>query len=262
MRQLLVHRSGMVDSNDISNHPRRYLARIRDPAVRAMITRISRRSAANPDYEFSSRRWVEVAAALPLEHPPGTTFHYSNIGYDVAGLIAEKAGGADLATLVRRRITGPLGLDSAAYDPHSRITGAHAHGYGFDAHGRLVDKTGVTEGVGAGGGIVANAEDEAAFVRGLVQGRLLRPAELRALETPLTGSIGPGERYGLGTSVYETRCGGRSYGHGGAMAGFRSQVLASGDGKRIAVLLLNGREPDDSESNASFTAVTELFCAA
>jgi hypothetical protein len=46
------------------------------------------------------------------------------------------------------------------------------------------------------------------------------------------------------------------------MAGYRSQVLASADGKRIAVLLLNGRVPDDSESNASFTAVTELFCAA
>jgi len=54
------------------------------------VTAISKRLAADPGYEFSPTVWVEIAAALPLLAKPGTTYHYSNIGYIVAGLAAER----------------------------------------------------------------------------------------------------------------------------------------------------------------------------
>ncbi len=42
--------------------------------------------------------------------PPGTRFHYSNDAYKVAGLIVERAAGASLPELLRRRIFAPLGM--------------------------------------------------------------------------------------------------------------------------------------------------------
>ena len=112
VRQLLSHTSGMIDSNEIVAHPYRYLAEVKSPALRAKILAISRRLGTDRAYEFSPRYWIEFAAALPLLFKPGTAYSYSSIGYDVAGLIAERVGGADLATLIRRRITQPLHLQS------------------------------------------------------------------------------------------------------------------------------------------------------
>src|SRR5262245_51962884 len=103
VHQLLNHTSGMVDTNDIAHNSTRYIRAIRDPLVRARVERVSRRLEKNPFYEFSPRLWIDFAAALPLEYPPDTTFHYSNIGYLVAGEIAERAGGAGMATLFRER---------------------------------------------------------------------------------------------------------------------------------------------------------------
>ncbi len=145
VRELLNHTSGLVDSNDITHQPAFYLRQVKDPGLRAKLLTVGRRLAKDPAYVFPSRQWVEFAAALPLQYPPSTTFHYSNIGYDIAGLVAERAGGADLATLIRSRIIEPLHLTSAGYDPQAQISGSHAHGYRVWADGKLTDATTWTE---------------------------------------------------------------------------------------------------------------------
>jgi len=66
-------------------------------------------------------------------------YHYSNIGYMVAGLVAERAGRADLATLFRQRLIEPLRLKRTAYDPAPQIGGDHARG-----NGRTTDSRGDT----------------------------------------------------------------------------------------------------------------------
>ena len=257
VRRLLDHTSGMVDSNDIVQVPALYLRRLRDPALRARIAGVARRVQRDPGFAFPSRLWVDFAAALPLEYAPGTTFHYSNIGYDVAGLIAERVGGADLATLVHRRIAGPRGLTSAAYDPRPRIAGPHAHGYRVGAGGRLTDATTWTLGLGAGGGMVAGAADEARFLQALMGGRILTPAQLAELKRPSSVT-----RYGLGTGIDDSGCAGTVYGHNGGGDGFETNVFVSGDGRRVAVLLLNGRTADDHGDAVAFQAMRRLYCAA
>ena len=107
----------------------------------------------------------------------------------------------------------------------------------MSADGGRVDATAWHGGIGAEGGIVANAEDEARFLMALMQGELLRPAELTALKTPAS-SIG--SDYALGFVVAQSGCAGIDYEHGGAGPGFKTSVLTSGDGKRVAVLLANG----------------------
>ena len=99
LRQLLNHTGGVIDTNDIGRDPDRYLKAVKDRALRAKLIALSRRLARNPGLEFPSRVWVQFAAALPPLYRPGTTYHYSNIGYIVAGLVAEQVSRRSLAEL-------------------------------------------------------------------------------------------------------------------------------------------------------------------
>lgn len=255
--QLLDHTSGMIDTNDITRNPPRYIAKVKDPKLRARLVAVYDRLKRDPGYEFSPRLWVDFAAALPLMYAPGTTYHYSNIAYVVAGLVEEKVGGASLATLTRRRIVDRLHLTTAAYDPHSSIRGAHAHGYSLGGDGTLTDATTWTAGLGANGGIVSDARDEARFLVALMQGKLIPPAELQALETPSRFS-----NYGLGMGIDESGCAGVAYGHNGGGDGFSTSVFVSGDGRRVAVLLLNGRTADGHGDAPVHAAMNRLYCSA
>jgi D-alanyl-D-alanine carboxypeptidase len=256
VRQLLDHTSGMVDSNDISAAPETYLRQVKDRALRARLLAIGRRVNDDPGYEFSPRVWVDWAAVLPLSSRPGTTYHYSNIGYTVAGMLAERAGGADMATLIRECIAGPLRLRSVAYDPNGEIAGAHARGYRVGDGGRLTDATTWTLGVGAGGGIVADAADEAHFLQALMQGRIVGPKRLAEIKAPSAATS-----YGLGTGINPSGCAGIGYNHNGGGSGYETNVFVSGDGRRVAVLLLNGRTVDNHGDEVAFEAMQRLYCA-
>jgi D-alanyl-D-alanine carboxypeptidase len=258
IRQLLSHTSGMIDNNDLASRPAYWFARIQDRSLRARLTRLAAALAENPATEFSPRIEVEAAADLPLLFEPGLGYHYSNIGYIAAGMIAEKAGSVPLAQLYDRFIIEPLGLKSAAYAPAGAIPGPHPVGYSVRPDGKALPATNWGSGaLGAEGGIVANAQDEARFLVALMQGRILSQPFLKQLETPSAAS----GTYGLGTGVDET-CAGTAYAHNGGGAGWASSVAVSGDGERVAVLLLNGRATSDGADANTATALLELFCAA
>jgi CubicO group peptidase (beta-lactamase class C family) len=53
---------------------------------------------------------IAAIAEMPMEGAPGTVFHYSNAGLQIAGAILEKISGQRFETLFAERIAGPLGL--------------------------------------------------------------------------------------------------------------------------------------------------------
>jgi D-alanyl-D-alanine carboxypeptidase len=257
IRELLNHTSGLIDNNDISARPEYWLSRIADPKLRARLVKLAADLAADPDTVFPTMLEIRAAAALPLLSEPGTQWHYSNIGYQTVGVIAAKAGGAPLAELYDRFIIRPLGLTSAAYAPGGPIPGPHPVGYAVLPGGKAVPASDWgAGGLGAEGGIVADARDEAAFLVALMRGELLPAAELDALETPAVTSPG----YGLGTGVGQT-CAGQTFTHNGGGASWASSVAVTADGDRVAVLLLNGRRTDDAASDY-YAALIKLFCSA
>jgi D-alanyl-D-alanine carboxypeptidase len=216
-RSLLHHTSGIITGEDLGSDPERTLRGIRDPAFRAEALRMWQRRSTDPAMWVSPGFALRLAAAFPLRSAPGTRYHYSNIGYAIAGMIAAKASGAPLERLYSQRITGPLGLASAAYEPQRPAT----REYSLQPGGKVVDATGwYRQSEGADSGIVSDAADEGRFLAALMQGRLLRPAELTAMLAP---SIASGSSYGLGVEVVLTRCG-VAYGHGGASFGTRTRV--------------------------------------
>jgi D-alanyl-D-alanine carboxypeptidase len=249
LRSLMSDSSGLIDDNDVSASPsasRAYLARVGDPRLRAQLLAVAARLRANPAARVSPLWFIRLAAWQPLVAPPGTVYHHSNIGWNIAGLIAAKASGKPLAQLYRERIFQPLRLRHTAYDPQGPIAGAHANGYALAAGGTLTDTTARHFGKGADGAIVTDATDEARFLTAFTDGTLL--------ERSVRGELGAGDPSGCG--------GPRVHLGSGAGDGFTSDVVYAVDGSRVAVLLLNGRTPGETGFARTAAAADKLYCAA
>jgi menaquinone-dependent protoporphyrinogen oxidase len=136
---------------------------------------LARRLQADPTTRFPTTVWIRLAATQPLYFPPGTGYHYSNVGFEVLGLVIERVTGQPLQQVYRQRILQPLSLAHTAYDPQGDISGPHARGYLVNPDGSLVDQTAVHWGIGAEGGIVSDAADTGRFLVALMQDRLLGP---------------------------------------------------------------------------------------
>jgi CubicO group peptidase (beta-lactamase class C family) len=250
LEQLLTHTSGIVDDNVFVSRFDHYLSLIEDPKLRADVRAEAARQTANPALEFSTDLLVRIAAALPPLFPPGSQYHYSNTGFLVLGLIASRATGKNMPTLYRERIFDPLGLDQTAWDPQGPIDGPHAQAYRRNPDGTLTDATSWHGGKGADGAVVSNAVETARFLTALMRGELLGRRQLDVMK------VG-----GFWSGGDQTGCAGPAYGHSGAGAAFKTNVWVSGDGNRVAVLLLNGRRDDATDMRAGNTMAT-LYCAA
>jgi CubicO group peptidase (beta-lactamase class C family) len=61
--------------------------------------------------------WKEHAP----ETPPGSAFHYANLGYVIVGAMIEKASGRPWEELITQRIFEPLGLRTAGLGPQATM---------------------------------------------------------------------------------------------------------------------------------------------
>jgi CubicO group peptidase (beta-lactamase class C family) len=58
---------------------------------------------------------VLTLASSPREFPAGTSFSYGNSPFLVVGRLIEVLGGADFASVVHQRVTGPLGMEATTW---------------------------------------------------------------------------------------------------------------------------------------------------
>ena len=96
VQQLINHRGGW-DSRAANFDP--------VFSMRRIARRLGLRSAP------SSRDIARFMVGEPLQFTPGTHYRYSNFGYVVLGLVAEKAGASAFHDLVRDQVAAPLGID-------------------------------------------------------------------------------------------------------------------------------------------------------
>jgi CubicO group peptidase (beta-lactamase class C family) len=97
LEQLLTHTSGAP-----GNFPFRVM--LRKPAIGPECTRERRKAV------------IDVMAEKPA-HPPGEKFAYSNVGYTIAGAMAESATGVSWEDLVKREVFETLELNEAGFGP-------------------------------------------------------------------------------------------------------------------------------------------------
>jgi D-alanyl-D-alanine carboxypeptidase len=179
-------------------------------------------------------RW----AKKPLDYAPGTRWQYSNTGYVVAGMIAEKAGGAPLWDQLEARLFKPLGIKPL---PIEETNGAaFPQGYHRNALGPVRAATPAAKGwLWAAGELSMTAAELAEWNIARIERTLLPKEDWETMETPIRLADGTSSGYGLGVSKHLV--GGRwVVDHGGESVGFLSQSSIWVGDRTAIVVLTNG----------------------
>lgn len=128
-----------------------------------------------PDPVAEGARWAAGMAAIygcSFCDRPGRAVHYSDLGYMLLGEALRWLGARPLADTIRRRITGPLGLESVVYAPaRGGVPRSQIAPTSFDGLWRMRRSWGEAEDENAAGlggaaghaGLFATARDIAAF---------------------------------------------------------------------------------------------------
>ncbi len=199
---------------------------------------------------FDARELLDSALTQKPTFGPGEkpVWSYSNAGYILLGLVAQKVTGRPFAEVVTDRILHRAGLTETYFPaPGERgIRAPHPRGYMFtpDENGRpipgsdLVDITRFDPSIaGTAGQMIATPSDVNRFLVALQGGRLLKPRELAAMRTTVDAPGFPeGWRYGLGTIEFKLSCGITAYGHGGDADGFQSRAAITPDGRAVTLV--------------------------
>lgn len=208
----------------------------------------------------------EELVGIALDHRrlfrPGKGWKYSNTNYVLAGMLIERVTGHPYGEEIDRRIIRPLHLrDTSVPGDETGIPGPHPRGYVRPGDSGLVDITEFNPSVAYGSGsVISSSADLNRFIGALVNGRLLRPAGLRAMMTTRPTGNSSGRAYGLGLQSMPLPCGGLYWGHDGDTLGFQTMSGATADGRQVTVMANldpGGSKAQDADMRA---AVTTALC--
>jgi len=193
---------------------------------------------------------VDKWARKPLDFEPGTRWQYSNTGYVVAGMIAEKVSGEPLMSYLQRKIFRPLGMTSVR-DQDDTNTSAFPAGYHRYALGPVRIAQPPARGwLYAAGELSMTAEDLAKWDIARMKRTLIPARDWAEQEAPVIRADGRTNGYGLGVSNHYQRDR-HVIDHGGEAVGFLTQNTVYPDtGDAIVVF-----------TNADFSGATDTLTA-
>jgi CubicO group peptidase (beta-lactamase class C family) len=154
---------------------------------------------------YSTADLFESASKDALGAPPGTRFVYSDVGYFLLRMIVEKASGRRWGDYLDTRFFKPLGMTSTSVLDHARILKHRAAGYTI-RDGRLVNIRRIWDvELPSGYGVFSSVKDLVTWDAALEGGRVVKPATLAQMWTPLRRNDGGTGLYGFGWSVNARR---------------------------------------------------------
>ena len=181
---------------------------------------------------------VDKWAKKPLDFEPGTRWQYSNTGYVVAGMIAEKVSGQPLLTYLHRKIFDPLGMTSVL-DQDDTNTPAFPAGYKRNALGPV--RVARQPGRGwlyAAGELSMNAADLAKWDIARMNRALIPASDWIEQEAPVIRADGRTNGYGLGVFNHYARDR-HIIDHGGEAVGFLTQNTVYPDTRDAIIVFTN-----------------------
>ena len=203
IRDLLSHRSGMVDYSNETNY-----CSILDE---------------DPLHYFTPQELVQASVDAGSNFYPGTEYRYCNTGYLVSALIIENANphGLSYAEFLEGNFFGPLGLADTFAPTNEKIQGDYAHGYQHSEMDGLHDATVLNQSFALGAGnIVSTVADLAHWAEALFGGQVLdEKSTVEMMDVVATGDP-VNAYYGLGCGLIPSL----GYGHPGATAGYLTEM--------------------------------------
>ena len=200
------------------------------------------------DFEFPEAEAVrDTISDQETTYPTETKWKYSNLGFTLAGMVAEAASGTPFAELVNQAILEPLGMDSTSVGPiPADHQGRLATGYGRrQADGSRMSMPFVdARAFDPATGVSSSVPDMLKFLQWQLRVRDRRSDEVLATNTLLEMQrvhwVQPSwdSGWGLGFSVRHTED--RDLiGHGGSYPGYRTQTQLSPEEKIGVVVFTN-----------------------
>lgn len=180
---------------------------------------------------------VDKWAKKPLDFAPGSRWQYSNTGYVVAGMIAEKVSGQPLLAFLNQRIFGPLGMHPLDQDDTN--TPAFPAGYHRFALGPVrVAQPPARGWLYAAGELSMTAADLAKWDIARMNRSLLPAPDWIEQEAPVLRTDGRTNGYGLGVYNHYVRDR-HVIDHGGEAVGFLTQNTIYPDTKDAIIVFTN-----------------------
>jgi len=160
-------------------------------------------------------QYTTTALMTPLRTQPGTVYHYSNIGINLAGVIVERVAGMPFEEFLEKRLFAPLGMTETTFFPDADLLARLATTYSLDrTSSKLVPSRtgfitypldGKNRYAEPGGGLFSTPNDLVKFFQ-MLQGngefngkRILSEAAVNEIHTRQTGTLDV--PYGLGVTT-------------------------------------------------------------
>jgi CubicO group peptidase (beta-lactamase class C family) len=180
VEHLLAHRSGIGDYVD---------EEIERPVTDYILTVPAHELATSEDYH-------RVLHGHPMKFAPGERFAYSNGGYVVLALIAERVAGMPFHELVVEHVCRPAGMPDTEFLRSDELPGRVAIGY-LEPNGLRTNVLHLPVRGSGDGGIYSTAADVHALWHALYAGRIVSSAWVEEMVRPRSDAPAPW-RYGLG----------------------------------------------------------------
>ena len=204
---------------------------------------------------------VDAALREPPQVAPGTAFAYSNTGFIIAALIAERAAGKPFEQLMQDEIFHPLGMTTAGFGPTPQ-DGMRGHRHGAPAGPVRQSDDGVPMVYTAAGNLHMSLRDWARFcmdrlagARG--HGALLAPASYRLMQTAQPGSPS-GLDWGVQDSIADRR--GPVLVHGGSDGNWLAWVALFPQANSGVLVIANAAD-DMGADRATHAVMGAMFAS-
>jgi CubicO group peptidase (beta-lactamase class C family)/D-alanyl-D-alanine dipeptidase len=173
--------------------------------------------------------------ATSLVYKPGSRSKYSNAGIAVLGYVLEKTQRESFYPYLKRAVLDPMEMSSSAFEPLPAIQRRLAKATMWTLHGRQFEAPTFQLGMGPCGSMYSTVLDLSRFLGVLFAGgatqsgsRVLAKSTLDSMWTPQFAAPGAATGFGIGFNVGSLD-GHRTIGHGGAIYGFATTLLALPD---------------------------------
>ena len=198
-----------------------------------------------PFFDYTEARLLAFLDRCQLTRDIGSQWEYSNLGVGLLGYVLTRATGTDYETLVRKRITGPLGMnDTLITLPPSHAARLPA---AFDGYMQPAKPWSLAVLVGAGG-IRSSAADMLTFAKAVID-----PASpiAAAVKTTLAVRV-PGEApnvdQALGWEIMRLAADREILLHGGQTGAFRAMLaLEPAKGQAVVAFANSAVEPSTTD---------------
>ncbi len=192
---------------------------------------------------YTPDEFVKKFDSKKLDFTPGERFSYSNSGYFLLGVIAEKLSGKTYEDLLHDNIFTPLNMKDTGYDNHGDILKNRATGYEKNGSAYVNSRYLDMSIPYAAGSMYSTVEDLYLWDQALYTNKLLPQKYMDMYFKPYIPAFGSGHyAYGWGLgygkigkstdSIY-------TIGHGGGINGFNTNISRAPSDKSLVVLLNN-----------------------